>query len=89
MSFSSISLAIVMFSVVASAALVTVAVRSWAVRRNALVQPSERYSHSIPTPHGGGIAVAAISILLGILFSILDWVPDSTMLAFITLGFVI
>ncbi|MET4028133.1 Fuc2NAc and GlcNAc transferase [Marinobacter sp. MBR-99] len=88
MNYSLIILAIVMLSVVASAAWLTVAVRSWAVRRNALVQPSERCSHSIPTPHGGGIAIAAISILLGILFSILDWVPDASMLAFITLGFV-
>lgn len=77
-----------MFSVVASAAGLTVAVRSWAVRRNALVLPSDRCSHTIPTPHGGGIAIAAISIILGVLFSVLDWVPDSSMLAFMSLGFV-
>lgn len=88
MNTSSISLALVMFSVVAGAAAMTAAVRSWAVRRNALVLPSDRCSHTIPTPHGGGIAIASISIILGILFSVLDWVPDSTMVAFMTLGFV-
>lgn len=88
MNSSSIGLALVMFFVVASAAGLTVAVRSWALRRNALVQPSARCSHTIPTPHGGGIAIAAISIILGVLFSVLDWVPDSSMLAFICLGFV-
>ncbi|MGC8121859.1 MraY family glycosyltransferase [Marinobacter sp. VGCF2001] len=64
------------------------AVRSWAVRRNALALPSERCSHTIPTPHGGGIAIAVISIILGILFSVLDWVPDPSMMAFISLGFI-
>ena len=85
---SSIILAFVMFSVVAGAAGLTVAVRSWAVRRDALVLPSDRCSHTIPTPHGGGIAIGAISIILGVLFSVLDWVPDSSMVAFMCLGFV-
>lgn len=84
---SSISLALVMFSVVAGAAGLTTAIRYWAVRRDALVLPSDRCSHSIPTPHGGGIAIAAISIILGVLFSMLDWVPDSSMVAFMCLGF--
>lgn len=88
MNYSPISLALVMFTVVACAAAMTAAVRSWAVRRNALVLPSDRCSHTIPTPHGGGIAIASISIILGVLFSVLDWVPDSSMLAFISLGFV-
>lgn len=85
---SSISLAFVMFSVVAGAAGLTVAIRSWAVSRDALVLPSDRCSHTIPTPHGGGIAIGAIAIVLGVLFSVLDWVPDSSMVAFICLGFV-
>lgn len=88
MNYSPISLALVMFTVVACAAAMTAAVRSWAVRRNALVLPSDRCSHTIPTPHGGGIAIASISIILGVLFSWLDWVPDSTMIAFMSLGFV-
>jgi len=88
MSSLHITLILAMFSVVAGAAGLTMAVRSWAVRRDALVHPSERCSHTIPTPHGGGIAIASISIILGILFSVMDWVPDSSMLAFMSLGFV-
>lgn len=83
----SVALCLMMLSVVIAAAGLTVAVRSWAMRRNALVHPSERCSHTIPTPHGGGIAIASMSIILGVLFSVLDWVPDSSMLAFISLGF--
>src|SRR5690554_2420330 len=88
MSSLHITLILAMFSVVAGAAGLTMAVRSWAVRRDALVHPSERCSHTIPTPHGGGIAIASIPIILGILFSVMDWVPDSSMLAFMSLGFV-
>ncbi|NWO04485.1 MAG: glycosyltransferase family 4 protein [Alteromonadaceae bacterium] len=66
--------------------MATALVRAWAVRRNALVLPSERCSHQIPTPHGGGIAIAALTIILGAMFLALGWVPEHSMLAFIGLG---
>ncbi|KAE8543950.1 MraY family glycosyltransferase [Marinobacter nauticus] len=88
MSTLSITLSLALLAVIASAASLTVLVRSWAIRKSALVHPTERCSHTIPTPHGGGIAIAAISIILGLLFSMMDWVPDYSMVAFMLLGFV-
>ncbi|MBY6192905.1 glycosyltransferase family 4 protein [Marinobacter hydrocarbonoclasticus] len=80
-------LALLGVGVVALATIMTAGVRLWALQKQALVEPSERCAHSVPTPHGGGIAIAATTIMLGVMFSVLDWVPDSSMLAFVALGF--
>ncbi|MGE4531549.1 MAG: hypothetical protein AB7C98_09525 [Acidithiobacillus sp.] len=67
--------------------LATAAVRAWANHRNLLVIPSDRCSHEIPTPHGGGIAIAILIITLGILALAFSWLPDQTPAwAFIGLG---
>lgn len=50
------------------------AVRRWALRRNLLDIPNERSSHVVPTPHGGGLAIAAI-VLIGFGISRL-WAED-------------
>jgi len=39
--------------------VLTFVVRKWAINRSVLDLPNERSSHSIPTPRGGGIAIAA------------------------------
>lgn len=39
--------------------VLTYIVRRWAVHRSILDHPNERSSHSIPTPRGGGVAIAA------------------------------
>jgi UDP-N-acetylmuramyl pentapeptide phosphotransferase/UDP-N-acetylglucosamine-1-phosphate transferase len=47
-------------------------VRRWALRHHALDIPNQRSSHSRPTPRGGGLAVAVVTVLgwvaLGIAF---------------------
>jgi Fuc2NAc and GlcNAc transferase len=48
-------------------ALLTLAVRQYARRKNVMDHPNERSSHERPTPHGGGIAI------LGALFCVLFW----------------
>jgi Fuc2NAc and GlcNAc transferase len=42
-------------------------VRKWAIHKSILDVPNERSSHSIPTPRGGGIAVA-VSWFVGLLY---------------------
>lgn len=38
-------------------------VRRWAATRSILDRPNERSSHQIPTPRGGGLAIAAVCLL--------------------------
>ncbi len=40
-----------------SAALLTYAIREFALKKELLDHPNERSSHTVPTPHGGGIAI--------------------------------
>jgi UDP-N-acetylmuramyl pentapeptide phosphotransferase/UDP-N-acetylglucosamine-1-phosphate transferase len=37
--------------------------RRWSVQRNLLDVPNERSSHSVPTPRGGGIVIAIVSLV--------------------------
>src|SRR4030067_1857632 len=59
--------------------------RRWAERRKILDIPSERSSHSHPTPRSGGIAIVVISLFGLIAFWLLDptW-PLPTILTYIT-----
>ena len=43
--------------------LLTFFVRKWAIHKSILDLPNDRSSHTIPTPRGGGIAVAAVWFL--------------------------
>lgn len=47
----------------AASAALTGMVRAYAIRHELLDTPNERSSHTLPTPHGGGIAVIAAAIL--------------------------
>ncbi|WP_139227035.1 MraY family glycosyltransferase [Marinobacter pelagius] len=66
----------------------TYGLRKWALSRKALVQPSERCSHTVPTPHGGGIAIGVLALALTVPFAISNWVPDLSMGAMLALGLV-
>ena len=67
--------------------LATAAIRVCANNRNILVIPSERCSHNIPTPHGGGIAIASLIIFLGLLALVFGWLPvQHSVWAFVCLG---
>ena len=53
----------VLFLIGALASIVGVRLlTSWALRRNLLDVPNSRSSHTRPTPRGGGLAIAAISV---------------------------
>jgi len=87
------SLTLALFGLVVAIALlslaITAGVRAWAVSAQALVSPTERCAHTIPTPHGGGVAIASASMMLALMFSLMCWVPVTSMLAFVGLGFAI
>ena len=60
--------------------LLTGAVRSYLCHKAILDHPNHRSSHTIPTPRGGGIAVAAVILggwlwKMGIAFNPLDYLP--------------
>lgn len=42
---------------------VVVFIQQWALRNNHLDIPNERSSHTVPTPKGGGIAIASITLM--------------------------
>lgn len=58
--------------------LLTYIVRRWAINRSVLDLPNERSSHSIPTPRGGGIAIA-VTWFLAITFLFLRKDIDSAL----------
>jgi Fuc2NAc and GlcNAc transferase len=45
--------------------------RRWSVKNNFLDMPNERSSHSMPTPRGGGIVIAAVCIIAYVVLSII------------------
>jgi len=49
---------LIVISCTTTSFLLTFIVRRWALRKAILDRPNERSSHTIPTPRGGGIAVA-------------------------------
>ncbi len=51
----------------AASFVVTGAVRGYALRQRLVETPGPRRSHSTPTPHGGGLAIAA-TFMIGMLF---------------------
>jgi len=57
------------------------AIRRWALRRNLLDIPNERSSHVVPTPRGGGLAIAAI-VLIGFGIARL-WAEDLALSSFL------
>lgn len=61
--------------------MLTYWVRSYALA-NALVDvPNRRSSHSVPTPSGGGLAIAVTTLVGVILAGILNWIPLRTAVA--------
>lgn len=67
--------------------LATAAIRAWAHHHNMLVIPSGRCSHEIPTPHGGGIAIAVLIFALGLIALMVGWLPaQHSVWAFFCLG---
>lgn len=79
----------------AASALLTGLVRLYALRHNLLDKPNERSSHTLPTPHGGGVAVVAASVIcmgIGVAAHIIDGRQALTlavgMVALATIGWI-
>ena len=70
--------AILLLAVVAGlSAVLTGAVRAYALRRNVIDHPNERSSHTVPTPRGGGLGlVMALTIAVFYLRYARDLRPD-------------
>lgn len=70
----------------ALSALLTGALRRYALLRGVLDVPNSRSSHQVPTPRGGGLAIVA-AFLLGVLtFAVMGQLPASTAIALLSAG---
>jgi Fuc2NAc and GlcNAc transferase len=60
-------------------------IRQWLQRRQIMDNPSQRSSHSIPTPRGGGLAIVMLTLLTALVFTVTTrlWQPG---LVYIGLG---
>lgn len=65
-----LSLALIAFAAFALTAAGTGWVRHYAVRRALIDIPGERSSHTVPTPRGGGLAIAVVTLLSVILLGL-------------------
>lgn len=67
---------------------ITYFVKNYAIEKSLVAEVNERSSHTIPTPHGGGIAIA-ITWLLGLLFLLFtNQIPTELFYALLV-GFII
>ena len=66
-----------------SAVVLVPIVRSILIRRSILDQPNERSSHSVPTPRGGGIAIAGVTLLSALLILGGDSWPPRKLVVFL------
>lgn len=70
----------------ATAAVLTLLVRRWTMRRNILDHPGSRSSHTAPTPRGGGIAIVLV-VLGGMV--VVDLAQFASILPYVAASFVI
>lgn len=56
-------------------------VRAYAIDRSLLDVPNHRSSHSVPTPRGGGIAIALVTLLGTVIAGVLGWVTSDVSIA--------
>ena len=61
--------------------ILTGAVRRYAVAKSVLDVPNRRSSHSMPTPRGGGLAIAVITLGGIAILSAMAWIPLSVAVA--------
>lgn len=72
--------------VVGASALLTHAVRRYALARSLLDVPNARSSHSVPTPRGGGVAIVVSSLAGLALLAYTGMLPSSTFWALLGAG---
>lgn len=68
--------------------ILTYLIRNYAIKKSLLAQVNERSSHTIPTPHGGGIAIA-ITWVIGLVYLNFYNQIDSRLFYALILGIVI
>jgi Fuc2NAc and GlcNAc transferase len=62
----------------------TARMRRYALAAQLLDHPNERSSHTVPTPHGGGVAIVVSCLLLAVTLAALGWIEPRMFIA--TLG---
>lgn len=73
---------LILFVTFITAILLTALLRGYALRSGLIDHPNARSSHSIPTPRGGGLAIALTSLLAATLLCGLHLLPVRTYAAF-------
>ncbi len=66
--------------------LFIILIRNWADRRNIVDIPNQRSSHDRPTPHGGGLAIAALVLAGWLGYGLLTQQPARIILAYLVGG---
>jgi UDP-N-acetylmuramyl pentapeptide phosphotransferase/UDP-N-acetylglucosamine-1-phosphate transferase len=64
--------------------LLTWLVRKWTIRKAILDIPNERSSHTIPTPRGGGIAIALVWFIALIILKLTDRIENQLFFALLS-----
>jgi UDP-N-acetylmuramyl pentapeptide phosphotransferase/UDP-N-acetylglucosamine-1-phosphate transferase len=67
----------------------TAGILKWTRRKQILDIPNNRSSHSVPTPRGGGIAIAGLTVVLWLLYLLIAHRLESSFLLFATGGFLV
>lgn len=68
--------------------LLTVLIKNYAIKKSLFAQVNERSSHSIPTPHGGGIAIS-ITWFIGLIYIYFTDQIDSNLFYALLVGIII
>ena len=68
--------------------VLTYLIKSYAIKKSLIAVVNERSSHNIPTPHGGGIAVA-ITWFIGLVYLYFNNQIDPTLFYALLVGFII
>ncbi len=81
--------ALLLFMVLIASYASTGCLRKYALRHGLLDTPGPRHLHSIPTPHGGGLAIAGTFMIGMVVLLIIDVVPADLFAALVGGGFAV
>ncbi|WP_428026066.1 MraY family glycosyltransferase [Arcobacter sp.] len=68
--------------------LLTYLIKEYAIKKSLIARVNERSSHTIPTPHGGGIAIV-ITWAIGLIYLYMTSAIDSSLFSALSMGIII